>query len=161
MIPTQIFTSSSVTLTNPVVSGNVIRMVIMTRRWRLSLRWLHYLMTVRTESVSLRGWFPPLAINNVANQIISIFVIASSTETIFLHRLNSWLKQIVFTSHFMMEVDNLIPVLGGYDLEIFGKNDIEKHKCYICRKVMIDAIQLPHLVHPKRTCLTCYTANIR
>ena len=61
----------------------------------------------------------------------------------------------------MMEMDNLISVPGGYDLEIFGKNDIEKYKCYICKKVMIDAIQLPHLVDPKRACLTYYTANIR
>ena len=98
---------------------------------------------------------------NVPNKLISIFVIASSIETKFFESLNSWLKQIVFISHFMMEVDNLIPTLGGYNLEIFGKNDVEKYKCYICRKVMKDAIQLPHLVHPKRTCLTCYTANIR
>ena len=55
-----------------------------------------------------------------------------------------------------MEVDHLITNIGGYDLD-----KIEKYKCYICRKVMIDAIQLPYLVPPKRTCLTCYTAKIR
>ena len=60
-----------------------------------------------------------------------------------------------------MEVDNSIPVQGGYDLEIFGENDIEKYKCYFCRKVMKDAIQLPYLDTPLRTCLTCYTAKIR
>ena len=60
-----------------------------------------------------------------------------------------------------MEADHSITIIGGYDLEIFGKNDIEKYKCYICRKVMKDAIQLPYLVQPKRTCRKCYTANIR
>ena len=113
--------------------------------------------------VSLIGWF--LAnirpYKNVPNKLISIFVIASCIETTLFESLNSWLKQIVFTSHFMMEEVNLIPILGGYNLEIFVKNDVEKYKCYICGKVMKDAIQLPHLVHPKRTCLTCYKANIR
>ena len=71
------------------------------------------------------------------------------------------LKQIGLTLQLLMEVDSLASVPGGFDLEIFNENDIEKYKCCICRKVIKDAIQLPQLDRPTRACLTCYTANIR
>lgn len=65
----------------------------------------------------------------------------------------------------MMEVDNLNAVSvtsGGYDLEIFHeKENIERYKCDICRKVLKNAIQLQESSVPTRRCLTCYTANAR
>ena len=61
----------------------------------------------------------------------------------------------------LMELDSLASIPGGYDLEIFNEDDIEKYKCCICRKVIKYAIQLPQLDRPTRACLTCYTGNIR
>ena len=61
----------------------------------------------------------------------------------------------------LMELDSLASIPGGYDLEIFNEDDIEKYKCCICGKVIKDAIQLPQLDRPRRACLTCYTGNIR
>lgn len=67
----------------------------------------------------------------------------------------------------MMEVDNSSNVAvgtpGGFDLEIFDESTetIEKYKCGICLKVLKNAIQLIQLNVPTRTCLSCFTTNVR
>lgn len=68
----------------------------------------------------------------------------------------------------MMELDNsdnniVAGAAGGFDLEIFDESteNIEKYKCGICGKVLKNAIQLPQLSVPTRTCLTCFSTNVR
>ena len=67
----------------------------------------------------------------------------------------------------MMEVDNSDTVAfgtaGGFDLEIFDESaeTIEKYKCSVCGKVLKNAIQLIQLSVPTRTCLACFTTNVR
>lgn len=70
-------------------------------------------------------------------------------------------KTNCLTLQLLMEVNSLASIPGGYDLEIFTDDGIEKYKCCICRKVIKDAIQLPQLDRPTRACLACYTGNIR
>ena len=52
---------------------------------------------------------------------------------------------------------------GGFGLDIFDESaeTIEKYRCGVCGKVLKNAIQLIQLTVPTRTCLACFTTNVR